>query len=147
MRDLPPEIPDEIAFRIRRQYGDVMTYARHLDQPYGMVHSVLTTGSTKILTTIHALATALGVTMQRLADALLVHSLSARKKNIDAMLGGRSQNQWAREAGVSGACVSYIMNNLRLQQLWNVNMVGGMLGLYLDDFYKCYQEHRNGVAC
>lgn len=145
MRDLPHQIPDEIAFIIREKFGDMKALANSLSEfgvEYTSVYSVLVKSSHRPLRLIVDLAKPLKISPDTLAHILLIDDVDARMAELSDHLNGRSLNQWAREAGVSSSGISSLVRNLNPIQLRNHILILEALGLDLKRFLKEYEYAR-----
>ncbi|MEW6505844.1 MAG: helix-turn-helix transcriptional regulator [Chloroflexota bacterium] len=137
-RDIPPEVPDKIAFIIRERWGDIKTFARESGITYATAKSVLIYSNRKIVNTLEALAKPIGVPIEVIAEAMTLTDIERRKAALGLLLSGRSVRQWSKEAGVSQSGLTYLVNNPDNFQVRNVKDVSNALGISIDALLDAY---------
>ena len=141
MRDLPNEIPDEIAFMIRGQWGDMQAFADAIKLPYTSVYSVLTTGGGKAAGTLTKLAEPFGKEPSELAEILLKDVGKYRDWWVKDFSGGITQAEWAERSGVSQSCISKLIANEENLQIRNLWTIAEALDMDISHFADVYAIH------
>lgn len=141
-RDISTVVPDYIAELVYKRWGDMKSFSVSVGLPYTAVYSVLVKSTQRPLVMLEALAKPLHISMEEMADILLIPDLALRKQKLEELLAGKSQNQWAREAGLHGGTVGDVVNNLEQTQLRNVVTISRALNIDLKSFLRQF-SHRN----
>lgn len=137
-RDIPPEVPDEIAFIIRDRWGDMKSMAEKTGIKYDTIRSVLYLSDRRIIRTLKTLAEPLGISPDKLAEVLIIRDVKRRKILLSALLDGKSVNRWSKEAGVTQRCAQYLATNLDNAQIEHVKSVSEALGISLEVLGDAY---------
>lgn len=137
-RDIPNDVPDEIAFIIHERWGDMKTFSKAIGVKYSVVRSVLIVSDRKGLETLRKLSEPLGISPDMLAALLTIPDLNCRKAALAVVLDGITINAWAKLAGRSQGATVYLVNNLDNFQVRNLVAVAKGLGLALNELDACY---------
>lgn len=141
VKGLPDTMPPSIKETLESNYeGSLGEFSRRIGVPYSAVYSVMVRAGQRPLETLKALATPLGLTMDEMAQILLIRNLEKRNAAIELLLAGRSRYQWAKDAGLPDGTVRTILGNLDHTQLRNRVHVAKGLGLDLESFFSQYNQ-------
>ena len=142
-RGLPDSIPIYIQSILDAGWkGNMKAFAEDIGLPYWSVYSVLVKSGLRPAKTLRALAKPLGISIDEMADILLIPDLVQRNQKIDELLAGKSRNQWAKEAGVSSGHISGVANNLEQTQIKNIWIISKALGLDLKRFSALFDRSK-----
>lgn len=138
MRDLPPEIPDEIQIMIRERFGTMQKLADRAKVPYDTVRSVLVTGSSKAAGTLKKLGMYARNGGIGVGKALMYDDPVIRRERLVYECFGESIEGIAHGSGVSESCIYKLLSSSKNLQIANLTKVARALKISIEEWEYIY---------
>lgn len=138
MRDLPPEIPDQIAIKLHNTFGDMQVLATSAGLDYDTARSVLVTGGSRAADVIMRLSAAADVGPTMLAKAFAIKSKGAREAGVNKLVKNLDIDTWAKESKVARSTIYKLYARDENLQISNLVKVISALDIGLSEWCECY---------